>query len=169
MGILRRRRMIARWFFALASVLAVLAFVRLDAPSAHAESQPLYVVAGLSFPGTDLSFTSLKSSFRGEGVDVQGKHVIPVNHALGSPLRVQFDRSVLGLEPSAVGRFWVDQRIRDEGKPPTTASSPDLAIRIAAALAGAITYVPKDMLNPKLKVLTIDGKSPGQGGYALQK
>lgn len=130
----------------------------------------LLIVTGMAFPANDISFSALKSSFRGQRVEVAGKALVPVNHPLESPLRVAFDRAVLGLEPAAVGPFWVDMRIRDQGRPPTTASTPELAVRIAAALAGAITYTTPSAIPGKLpvKVLTIDGKSAGQPGYPLK-
>jgi hypothetical protein len=152
----------------LAILLWALACLRLSPPLVGAAAEPLLVVAGLTFPGTDISFANLKSTFRGQAISVGGKHVIPINHPLDAPLRISFDRSVLGLEPAAVGRFWVDMRIRDEGKPPTMAASPALAQRIAATLPGAITYADKALLNAKLKVLTVDGKAAGSAGYALK-
>ncbi|MEY4513353.1 MAG: hypothetical protein RLZZ450_5475 [Pseudomonadota bacterium] len=155
-------------FAVLAILLCALASLRLSPSLAGAAPEPMVVVAGLAFPGNDIAFANLKSTFRGQSVSIGGKHVIPINHPLDSPLRVAFDRAVLSLEPAAVGRFWVDMRIRDEGKPPTTASSSELAQRIAASLPGAITYANKALLNAKLKVLTIDGKAAGQAGYALK-
>lgn len=159
--------MSSRKFVFVAVVLLALALVRIQLPTARAAAEPLYVVAAQTFPASDISFANLKSAFRGQPVEVGGKRLVPVNHPLNAPLRVTFDQIVLGLDPSAVGRFWVDQRIRDEGKPPTTASTPDIAVRVAASLAGAITYASKAMLNPKLKVLTVDKKSVGQAGYAF--
>jgi hypothetical protein len=160
--------MTSRKFAALAILLWALACLRLSPPIAGAAAEPLLVVAGLSFPGTDITFANLKSTFRGQSISIGGKHIIPINHPLDAPLRIAFDRAVLGLEPAAVGRFWVDMRIRDEGKPPTLASSPELALRIAASLPGALTYGDKTMLNAKVKVLTVDGKAAGQPGYAIK-
>lgn len=82
-------------------------------------------------------------------------------------MRIEFDRAVLGLEPSAVGRYWVDRRIRDEGVPPKSIPTDELAVRVVAAVPAALTYARKSLLNPKVKVLTIDGKAAGEAGYAL--
>jgi hypothetical protein len=161
--------MSSRKFVYLAIMLLALALVRIQLPTARAAAEPIYIVAAQTFPAVDISFANLKSAFRGQPVEMGGKRLVPVNHPLNAPLRVAFDQIVLGLDPSAVGRFWVDQRIRDEGKPPTTASTPEIAVRVAASLAGAITYASKEMLNPKLKVLTVDKKSAGQPGYAVIK
>jgi hypothetical protein len=136
---------------------------------AAANADTLIVVVGLTFPGTDISYADLKSAFRAQPVTVGGLRVIPVNHPRDSALRVDFDRVVLGLEPSAVGPFWVDMRIRDQGKSPTTAPTAEFAVRIAAALSGAITYSVKSAPAVKVKVLTVGGKAAGQSGYALQR
>jgi len=137
----------------------------------HASSGPLLVVVGPSFPGTDIGLGELKTSFRGRVVFVRGTRLIPLNHALGSALRVAFDRVALGLEPAAVGRFWIDQRIRDGGKPPTTAPTLDLALRAVATLPGAITYATRSDVqqHQRLKVLTVDGKAADDPGYALRE
>jgi hypothetical protein len=158
----------SRKFAVVALLLWALACLRLSPPRAAALAEPILVVAGLTFPGTDISFANLKSTYRGQAISIAGKRVIPINHPLDAPLRIAFDRSVLGLEPAAVGRFWVDMRIRDEGRPPTTASSPAIAQRIAASLSGAITYSDSSLLNSKLKVLTVDGKAAGQAGYPVK-
>ena len=130
--------------------------------------EPLVVVAGRAFPSTDISFADLKSAFAGQPVKIRGTPIIPINHPLGTPTRVEFDHTTLGLEPDAVGRYWVDMRIRDQGKPPVTATTTNLAIRVVAALAGAISYTTRSNVLPTVKVLTVDGKSAGDRGYALE-
>jgi len=130
--------------------------------------EPLVIVAGRAFPGTDISFVDLKSAFGGQPIKVGGTALIPINQPLGAPARVVFDRATLGLEPDAVGRFWVDMRIRDQGKPPVTATTTDLAVRVVAALPGAISYATSSSVLPTVKVLTVDGKSVGQHGYVFE-
>ena len=152
-------------FFAVAVLL--LATVRLEPGVASAAGQPMLVVVAASFPVTNITLADLRRAFQGQAAEAAGKRLIPINHPTGSPLRASFDRAVLGLEPAEVGRFWVDKRIRDEGAPPKTAPSAELALRIVASLPGAITYVGQEGLNPTVKALTVDGKSGGQAGYPL--
>lgn len=158
-----------RLTIALAALALSLAFMRLEPSIARGAGEPLLVVVGTAFPVNDISLADLKTAFRGQATTVSGKRIIPINHPIGSPLRVAMDKTLLGLEPSAVARFWVDRRIRDEGNPPTTASTPELALRIAASLANSITYSSKALLNPKVKALSIDGKAAGAAGYALNQ
>ena len=150
------------------SLLCALAFVVSEAVSAAEPAEALIIVAGTAFPASDISFAALKSAFRGQRITVGGKTIVPINHPLDSRTRVAFDRVALGLTPEAVGPFWVDMRIRDQGRPPTTASTPELAIRIASALAGAVTYAsPSAPRKWPVKVLTVEGRAAGQPGYPL--
>jgi hypothetical protein len=153
----------------LAWMLGSLALVPLEAVRATEPQDTLLLVAGSSFPVDDISFSSVKSAFRGQRIQINGQSVIPINHPLNSPARVSFDRITLGLEPTAVGRFWIDMRIRDQGRPPTIAKTSELALRIAEALRGAITYAAPSTTVSRLriKVLTVEGKSAGQPGYPL--
>lgn len=160
--------MFTRTCFALALIVTTLALLPMPSRVRGAD-QPLLVIAGQTFPTNDISLAALKDAFGGQATTVGGKRIIPINHPLNAPLRVAFDRAVLGLEPAAVGRFWVDRRIRAEGNPPTVASSPELAVRIAASLANAITYANEGMLNPKVKVLSINGKSAKDSAYPLNR
>lgn len=153
----------------LASALVFLTSMSIVSAPVRGAEEALIIVAGPTFPANDISFASLKSAFRGQRISIGGKVVIPINHPLETPQRVRFDRVALGLEPQAVGGFWIDQRIRDQGRPPTTASTPELALKIVGVLAGAITYATRAQLGTRaLKVLTIDAVPAGQRGYALE-
>ncbi|HEY6881198.1 MAG TPA: hypothetical protein VI299_24400 [Polyangiales bacterium] len=129
---------------------------------------PLLVLVAASFPSNDVPFDALREAFKGRPSLVQGRRLVPLNQPLHSPLRVGFDRAVLGLEPSAVSAFWIDARVRDEGKPPLEVPTPELTVRVLAALANSIAYGTPSMLNPKIKALTVDGKSAMQPGYPVQ-
>lgn len=151
--------------FLLALALAPWHVARVQATNTAA----LVVIVAAASPVKDISAANLRRAFLGEGLDSGGgKRFIPLNHPPGTPTRAAFDRAVLGLAPDQVGAFWIDRKIRDQSPPPRTAPSAELAARIAASLPGAITYVAPAMVNPSVKVLTIDGKAPGQAGYLLQ-
>jgi len=148
-------------------VASAAAFARLDLPVATAASEPLLVIVGVTFPVNDIDLADLKSAFRGKRTFVADKRLIPINHALKTPLREAFDRIILGLEGAAVGRYWIDRQIRDEGMPPITVRSEELTVRAVAALPGGISYATRSMLTAKVKPLSIEGKSAGEPGYAL--
>jgi hypothetical protein len=128
----------------------------------------LVVVMGSATGLRDITTAVLRRAFMGYPTEVGGKRLIPINHPTGSPNRVLFDQVMLGLNPEEVGRFWVDRRIRDESPPPKTVPSSDLAVRVAASLPFAITYITPDLVNDKVAVLTIDGKSPRDDSYLLR-
>lgn len=160
--------MFTRTCISLALVVTAFALFPL-ASRVDAADEPLLVIVGVSFPGNDVSLAALKDAFGGQTTTASGKKLIPINHPLEAPLRVVFDRAVLGLAPDAVGRFWVDRRIRGQGAPPTTAATPELAVRIVASLPGAISYATQGMLSSKVKAVTVGGKSAKDPGYPIKR
>lgn len=137
-------------------------------PHANAATEPLLVIVAAAFPANDVSFATLKETFRGRPATLAGQRLVPVNHPADVEPRVSFDQVVLKLRPAEVGRYWVDAKIRDVGRPPTTAGNSDLAVRIVASLPNAISYATRAMITPKVKALTVDGKASNDSGYALK-
>ena len=134
---------------------------------AHAQAHdPLVVIVSLQTAMTDISLATLRRVFQGEATNAtDGKRLIPMNSPLKSAERELFDRKVLGLEPAAVGRFWIDRRIRDEGLPPRTLPSVDLGVRVVASYPGAIAYVRASVAGKSVRILKVDGKSYSDPGY----
>ena len=158
------------WLLVLvAGVIAWSAPLRYAPAAALADSDPLLIVVSQVFATNDISLADLKTAFNGRVAQVAGKQLVPINHNVGTAQRVEFDQIVLGLDPAGVGRFWVDKRIRDDGSPPKSVPSAEIAVRVVAALPTAITYARRAQLNPKVKVLTVDGKSAGQPDYPIAK
>jgi hypothetical protein len=151
----------------LPALLLLLAAAWPFATPTRAAPKPLVVVVAAASPIKDVELTLLRRAFEGAVAEVGGKRVIPINHPAGSPLRVAFDKQVLGLKAEDVGKFWIDKRIRDEGSPPKTVPSPDLAVRITGSLPGSITYCTQEMLNATVRAVTIGGKAAGSAGYPL--
>lgn len=152
-----------------AIALLLLAALPITNSRVAAAGKPLVIVVSAAAAMKDISTSNLRRVFQGMPTDFEGgKRFVPLNHPTGTPTRVQFDRAVLGLEPDAVGAFWVDRRIRDESPPPRTVPSGDLALRIAGSLPGAITYVYPEAVTAAVKVLTIDGKAANAPGYLLK-
>jgi hypothetical protein len=115
----------------------------------------------------DISFPDLRQLYRGKRISVAGVKVIPFNHPAGTPDRVGFDRVVLGMSPDEVGRYWVDQKIRGGEPPPRTIDSAALLLRVVAALPGSLGYVREGFSSPELKIVSIEGRLPGDSGYPL--
>ena len=154
-----------------ASIVALLMLAGLPVSAAnpgHGGSEKgLLVIVAASFPLTNIKLAVLRRAFEGLASDIDGKRIIPINHPNEMSTRQAFDRAVLGLEPDAVGQFWIDRRIRDEGTPPRMIRSEELALRVVASLPGAITYLSPRLLNASVRALAIEGKTLGQSGYLL--
>ena len=169
MGVLKELTMKFHLLIGLTCALILGALSPLPLQRAQAAAGPaLVVVIGIATGLKDISTATLRRAFLGYPTEVGGKRLIPINHPTGTPNRVLFDKLMLGLSPEEVGRFWVDRRIRDESPPPKTVPSADLAVRVAASLPFAITYITPDLVNDKVAVLSIDGKHPTDGSYLLK-
>lgn len=148
----------------LAAVL--LLAVALPVSVLRAADPPLVIVVATASPMQDISRGSLRRAFLGEPTGGPGGKIIPLNQPPGSPARSQFDKVILGLEADAVARFWIDQRIRGQGGAPRAIPAGMLA-RVVPHLAGAIGYLRANEVVAGIKVVTIDGRKPGDPGYPL--
>jgi hypothetical protein len=100
------------------------------------------VIVNAAVPDGALSRSDLQNVFlRRQLTWSNGVHVIPINYEAGTPLRVSFDRSVLGLEPTQAARYWIDARIRGGTEAPRTAPSALLVARVVPKLRGSVGYV----------------------------
>lgn len=131
-------------------------------------AEPLAVIVSAKFDLKGLSKGELRQAFLGESVNAGGRKLLALNLAPKSGERQAFDQAVLGMGPEEVPRFWVDQRIRGKGKPPKTIPSAATLLRLVAKLPGAIGYVPLSAVTDEVRVLAIDGHTPGEGDYVLR-
>jgi ABC-type phosphate transport system substrate-binding protein len=88
---------------------------------------------------------------------------MPLNLADDNPLRQEFDKAVLGLDPDRVARYWQDRKIRGGARPPVRVSSTGLVLKGVAAKPGAVGYVKASEVNATVKVVArvADGKLRG--------
>jgi hypothetical protein len=82
-----------------------------------------------------------------------GSAVIPFSYPPEDPLRQQFDQAVLRMTPDQVGRFWVDQRIRADRRPPRQVPDALLAVRLVAKLPGSIAFVPASLVSNDVRIV----------------
>jgi len=168
MGLLRASRRAGQ-----AAILA-LAGLTLGASAADADEPVAYaVVVNPAAQVRDVSLGELSSLYRGRRMeDGDGRVLVPLNHPAGTAARTDFDRVVLGMTPDEVGRFWVDQKMRGASHPPRTAGSANMLLRFVANFPAAVGYVEADKvagMGDAVRVLKVDGKLPGEPGYALAK
>jgi len=141
----------------------------LDRAEAETKVSPLAVVVAKNSPLDELSLYELKHLYLGEYVNgPDGKRLIPLHRAPGSPERVAFDAAVLGMSPDQETAYWIDRRIRGQSGSPRAIPQADLAQRIVEHLAGGVTYVPLDEVRPDMKLVRIDSKLPTDPGYRVR-
>lgn len=139
----------------------------LSAPHVLAAGEPIAVVMSSSSRQRALSSDKLRRIFLALPTDGDdGQRFVPINLGQSSSVRERFDRNVLSMAPTEIARYWIDQRLRGN-KPPRSASSHDICRRAVQELPGAISYLPLSQVG-SLRVLAIDGRAPGDGGYSLK-
>jgi ABC-type phosphate transport system substrate-binding protein len=92
-------------------------------------------------------FQTTKKSW-GFGEDAQ-----PINLPEDNPLRNEFDKAVLGLDPERVARYWTDRKVRGGARPPIRVTSTGAVLKAVAAKPGAIGYVRLSEVNNSVKVV----------------
>lgn len=128
----------------------------------------LAVIVANDSPVNGLTSHELKRLYLGEGVsDGRGTKLIPLSQSPRSPDRIGFDRTALGMTPEEVTRYWIERKIRGKSGPPKSIDSPELLQRVVTRLDGALGYVRSGDTRSDIKTVKIDGKLPGDPGYAL--
>lgn len=77
----------------------------------------------------------------------------PFNLPEGNAFRQGFDAAVLGLDPDRVTRYWIDRKIRGGERPPQTAPSSAVVLKIVSKTAGALGYVEATAVDASVKVV----------------
>jgi hypothetical protein len=118
---------------------------------------------------TNISLPDLRRVFQSERLtDPDGNRLIALNHPPKTADRVGFDLVVLGMDPEAVGRFWIDRKIRGGSGPPRTVESLSTLRRVVEKLPGAIGYVRPGQLSNEVRAVRVDGKLPEDPGYPVR-
>jgi ABC-type phosphate transport system substrate-binding protein len=67
---------------------------------------------------------------------------------------------VLGLDPDRVARYWIDRKIRGGDRPPQTAPSSAVMVKVVAKTAGALGYAEASAVDASVKVVAkvVDGQ-----------
>ena len=81
------------------------------------------------------------------------KNIVALNLPTRNSDRALFDRVVLGLDPDAVLRFWIDRKIRGGEPPPRSVPEAELVLRIVQQLDSAIGYVPRQFAKSGVRVI----------------
>lgn len=128
--------------------------------------EPLVVVVARESPLTVVGKQDLERLYRGEIQSINGRRVLPLNQLPRTSLRERFDQRLLRMNADEVARYWIDRRIRGESGAPKSVPA-RLMAGVVAKLSNSVGYINVSGVSPALRVLKIDGKLPGEPGYAL--
>ena len=86
----------------------------------------------------------------------------------GAPERAVILKTVCQMTEADFERHWIAKVFRaDTAVRPRIASSNEMSVELASQTPGAIAFIDASKVGGNLKVVKIDGKAPGQRGYAL--
>ena len=120
----------------------VLIAMSIPASGSCAQHDQLLVIANRIGPPAEVDAGDLDAIFRSRmQYWPSGRRIIPLNLRPGSRHRTTFDRAVLRMSPDDAARFWIEQRVRGEERPPRQIPSADVMLRVVARLPGSIGYV----------------------------
>jgi ABC-type phosphate transport system substrate-binding protein len=108
------------------------------APGARAP-HGIAVVANPQTPMLDEE--TLQKIYLGKIVEVDGRPVIPVNLAKGTPLRQEFMEQVLSQDDEKFVAYWTVRRYIGKGSPPKEFDSIESQLDYLRSTPGAIGYV----------------------------
>jgi len=118
------------------------------------EGPDLAVIVHPSTSVSELNRTTLAAIFsKTQRSWSDGSFIIPFNYAPQDTRRQLFDLVVLGLRAEEVSRFWIDQRIRGQGRPPREVPDPGMTLKLVRALAGSIGYIPESLVDGSVRVV----------------
>lgn len=142
--------------------------VSLSLAAVPALAEPVAVVVNRENPRSDVSTEELKSIYLGKRTEwSDGTRTVPVDQAPAAPGRAAFLEAVLGMSKAQFAEHWVDQQVRGAGSPPRVATSAAAAVKLVAKLRGAVAFVPVSQVTSAVKVIFVNGKLPGDRGYAM--
>jgi ABC-type phosphate transport system substrate-binding protein len=129
--------------------------------SSAADGAGIVVIVHKNVPVVRLERTELRPIFQVTRTEwPNNERIVPFNLPENHPLRRQFDRVVLGLEPDRVASYWIDRKIRGGTRPPKNLPSTAFLAKAVAKTDGAIGYVAESEVDASVRVVARikDGK-----------
>src|SRR5215510_12443739 len=137
----------------------------------HHEAGPVVLVANRDLPVANLSLYEVRRVFMGETRYWKNNlPVVLIVPAAGTRERDVLLHSVYRMNEQQYKQYWIGRILRGEAiSAPKTAESVSMARELVASVPGCISVMNASDVNAhsNVKILTIDGKSPGDKGYAL--
>ncbi|GBF24993.1 hypothetical protein MnTg02_00021 [bacterium MnTg02] len=153
-------------------ILASMVFHWAGVNSAFADDEQeglVAIVAHLATPVNDLSINQLRQIFLAEQQFWNDKSRITI--LIRAP--TAFERTLVlnqiyRMSEQQFRQYWIGKLFRAEvsGGPKIVFSS-EMALELITAIPGSITFMPVSAVNDSVKLVSIDGKLPGDPEYPL--
>jgi hypothetical protein len=164
------------WCRGLPAILAVVGLLALAGAAvprpaaAQARALNVAIVVHPQAPVDALTFGEMRKVFRGERQYWTSD--VPIVLLMRAPVAIEREvilKRVYEMSEAQFKQFWIAKIFRDEAAVvPKILYSNDQISDLVSAIPGSIGFVDGAAVRPGLKVLKIDGRLPGQPGYALQ-
>jgi ABC-type phosphate transport system substrate-binding protein len=150
--------------------LIFLTFLVLCWAPARAYADDVAVVVRPETPAENLSSGDIRKLLLGERQFWSSNaRVTLLIHAPASHEREVLLKDVYHMSEAQFRQYWISKVFRQEASSgPKIVYSNEMAIELVAALPGSIAFVEASQVPKGLKILRIDGKLPGEAGYALK-
>jgi ABC-type phosphate transport system substrate-binding protein len=134
-----------------------------------AETDPIAIVVRPDVPVDNLSFAELRRLMLGDrqywSSDLR---ITLLVRAPGSRERDVVLKTIYQMSEAQFRQYWIAKVFRAEAPSgPRIVYSNEMAVELAAAIPGAVTFVDASQVPSGLKVLKINGRLPREPGYPL--
>ena len=127
------------------------------------------VVTNPETPVTDLSLADVRKVFLGEKQYWTAN--MPVILLVRAPVAREREvvlKTIYQMTESQFKQYWVAKIFRSEAvSAPKIVYSADMTNQLLSVIPGSIAFMEAKDVGPGLKVIKVDGKSPGEAGYKL--
>ena len=151
----------------LSTFLLLALLVNLATQPRDASGQIVMIVHS-DYSQDDISVETVRRLYTGTITRLpDGTRVILTEYA---PVRAMFYRAVSNMTIDEVRRRWLRIVFSGAGgRPPTEFVDVEDLKRFVANTRGALGFMPWSEVDDRVKVLTVDGRAPGDPGYALDE
>ena len=127
------------------------------APENDAEAPAqIAVVTHVENETAALTRTELARMFRKTQTEwPDGERCIPIDQAGGSDIRTEFGRIVLGETPDEWKRYWIQQTMTGNARPPIALENSDTVKKYVQKLRGAVAYMYLAEVDETVRVLAV--------------
>lgn len=128
------------------------------------------VVVREDMPVDDLSLAEIRKLLLGDRQFWNGTlRVTLLIREPGTREREVVLKNIYHMNESEFRRYWIEKIFRAEAQNgPKVAYSNDMATQLVSAIPGSIAFVDASRIPKNMKELKIDGRLPGDKGYALK-